>query len=128
MFHCENTLLQRSLLMLTCTLWALLCPVFCVAQGNTHTELNLYAAHYAQRGYSRLGLAGYGEFLGYSFGRTNSCGNTAFEVLEGPESIYDCPENAEKLFTAAVKKLDDALRQCRQCNKQLDRPGGPHGH
>ena len=44
------------------------------------------------------------------------------------ESIYDCPENAEKLFTAAVKKLDDALRQCRQCNKQLDRPGGPHGH
>ena len=87
MFHCENTLLQRSLLMLTCTLWALLCPVFCVAQGNTHTELNLYAAHYAQRGYSRLGLAGYGEFLGYSFGRTNSCGNTAFEVLEGPDNF-----------------------------------------
>ena len=87
MFHGENSLLPRSLLMLTCTLWALLCPVFCVAQGDTHTELNIYAAHYAQRGYSRLGLAGYGEFLGYSFGRTNSCGNTAFEVREGPDNF-----------------------------------------
>ena len=46
-------------------------------------EFNMYAAHYAQRGYCRSSLTGYGRFLDYSFGRTNYCDNTAFEVREG---------------------------------------------
>ena len=43
---------------------------FGVTLGDTRTELDIHAAHYAPKGYSRLGVTGYGEFLDYSFGRT----------------------------------------------------------
>ncbi|MBR5548388.1 MAG: hypothetical protein IKU71_01530 [Kiritimatiellae bacterium] len=73
------------------------------ANGGTNCALlNLYAAHYAQRGYSRLGLAGYGEFLDYSFGQTNSCDNTAFEVREGS----DCFLCVTGSFTRIGKGFD----------------------
>ena len=56
---------------------------FCFAFGDKDVELNIYSAHYAQKGYCRFGMTGLGEFLEYSFGRTNYCDSTAFEVREG---------------------------------------------
>ena len=50
-------------------------------------EFNMCAAHYAKQGYCRNSLTGYGEILEYSFGRTNYCDNTAFEVLEGADKF-----------------------------------------
>lgn len=61
--------------------------------GDTRTELNIHAAHYAPKGYSRLGATGYGEFLDYSFGRTNACNNMAFEQSYGHDKIL-CVTNS----------------------------------
>ena len=73
-----------------CASWSfvfLLFPLFnmraCFAFGDKDVELNIYAAHYAQKGYCRSGLNRYGVFLDYSFGRTNYCDSTAFGVIEG---------------------------------------------
>jgi hypothetical protein len=52
-------------------------------RSSKDIEFNMCAAHYAKQGYCRNSLTGYGEFLEYSFGRTNYCDSTAFEVLEG---------------------------------------------
>lgn len=78
MFYGDNIFLQRSLLTVACTLLTYLFATFDVAQGDMRTGLGIYAAHYAPKGYGRLGSTGYGEFLDYSFGRTNTCSNAAF--------------------------------------------------
>ena len=87
MFYGDSIILQRSLLIITCTLQAFLCAAFDVALGDKRAELNIYAAHYAPKGYSRLGTTGYGEFLDYSFGRTNTCNNTAFNQFCGHDKF-----------------------------------------
>ena len=52
-------------------------------RSSKDIEFNMCAAHYAKQGYCRNSLTGYGEILEYSFGRTNYCDSTAFEVREG---------------------------------------------
>ncbi len=101
MFYGNNTFLQRSLLTATCNLLIFLCATFDVALGDMRTELNIYAAHYAPQGYSRLGTTGYGEFLDYSFGRTNTCNNTAFDQSCGHDKflcITNSIANRSKVF------------------------------
>ena len=56
-------------------------------------EFTIYAAHYAKKGYCRSSLTGYGRFFDYSFGRTNYCDSTAFEVLEGTNKFL-CVTNS----------------------------------
>ena len=85
--HQWGQTLWRSLLIITCTLQAFLCAAFDVALGDKRAELNIYAAHYAPKGYSRLGDTGYGEFLDYSFGQTNTCKNTAVNRFCGNDKF-----------------------------------------
>lgn len=87
MFYDANTFLKRLLLIAVCPLLAFSCTTFGVTLGDTRTELDIHAAHYAPKGYSRLGVTGYGEFLDYSFGRTNTCNNTAFHQSYGHDKI-----------------------------------------
>ena len=81
-----------------------LCVVACFASGDKDVKLNIYAARYAQKGYCRFGVTGLGRFLGYSFGRTNYCDSTAFEVLEGTNKFL-CVTNA---ISHATKDFDVA--------------------
>ena len=87
MFYDANTFLKRLLLIAVCPLLAFSCTTFGVTLGDTRTELDIHAAHYAPKGYSRLGVTGYGEFLDYSFGRTNTCNNTAFNQFCGHDKF-----------------------------------------
>ena len=81
----------------SCAFIFLLFPLFsisvCCAFGGKDVELNIYAAHYAQKGYCRSSLTGYRKFLEYSFGRTNYCDSTAFEVHEGANKFM-CVTNS----------------------------------
>ena len=81
----------------SCAFIFLLFPLFsisfCFAFGDKDVELNIYSAHYAQKGYCRFGMTGLGEFLEYSFGRTNYCDSTAFEVHEGTNKFM-CVTNS----------------------------------
>ena len=87
-----------------CMLLPMLCIFICFALGDKDVELNIYAAHYAQKGYCRSSLAGYGKFLEYSFGRTNYCDSTAFEVFEGTNKFL-CVTNS---ITEITKDFDVA--------------------
>lgn len=101
MYYSNNTFLQKSLLTITCTLLTFSCATYDVVLGDTSAELNIYAAHYAPRGYSRMGTTGYGEFLDYSFGRTNTCNNTAFDQSCGHDKflcITNSIANRSKFF------------------------------
>lgn len=101
MYYDNNTFLQKSGLTIICTLLAFICATFDVAQGDMRTELNIYAAQYAPQGYSRLGTTGYGEFLDYSFGRTNTCDDAAFDQSCGHDKflcITNSIANKSKVF------------------------------
>lgn len=54
-----------------------------LAADGPSADLRIFAAHYAERGHRRFANTGYGAFLGYSFGRTNTCVKTSFEENEG---------------------------------------------
>ena len=69
------------------------CEDFDVCEYRQGNGTAMYAAHYAQRGYCRLGLAGYGRFLDYSFGRTNTCDSAAFDLQEGQDRFL-CVTNS----------------------------------
>ena len=58
-----------------------------------HTRLNIYSPQYAPKGHCRMGSAGYGCFLDYSFGRTNFCNDSAIEVSDGKDK-YLCVTNS----------------------------------
>lgn len=113
MFYGDSIILQRSLLIITCTLQAFLCAAFDVALGDKRAELNIYAAHYAPKGYSRLGVTGYGEFLDYSFGRTNTCNNTAFHQSYGHDKIL-CITNS----IANRNNMFDFVTLCHDANSR----------
>ena len=104
-----------------CASWTfifLLFPLFniraCFAFGDEDVELNIYAAHYAKKGYCRGSLSRYGKFLDYQFGRTNSCDNTAFVVMEGTNKFL-CVTNTighiSKDFDNAVLYHDAKSRR-----------------
>ena len=65
----------------------------CFACESKPGDFTIYAAHYAKKGYCRFGMTGLGEFLEYSFGRTNYCDSTAFEVHEGTNKFM-CVTNS----------------------------------
>lgn len=69
------------------TVAVFLCFGFCIGMRAENARLDIRAAHYAQRGHCRLGLAGRGAFLEYEFGRTNTCGITAFVTREDGQSV-----------------------------------------
>ena len=56
-------------------------------------RFNMCVAHRAPKGWFRMGLAGCGEFFDYSFGRTNFCDETSFEVYED-QVKYLCVTNS----------------------------------
>lgn len=57
-------------------------------QVDARFSLNIHAAHYAKKGHQRLGTAGYGEFMGFTFGTTNSCCVLPVEKLEGTNRVW----------------------------------------
>lgn len=69
------------------TVVAFPCIGFCIGMRAENARLDIRAAHYAQRGHYRLGLAGRGAFLEYEFGRTNTCDMTAFVTQEDGQSV-----------------------------------------
>ena len=105
MFYGDNIFLQRSLLTVACMLLTCLFTTFDVALGDMRTGLSIYAAHYAPKGYGRLGASGYGEFLDYSFGQTNTCCNAAFVQSFGSDKFL-CITNSvatrSKFFDSAT--------------------------
>ena len=105
MFYGDNIFLQRSLLTVACMLLTCLFATFDVALGDMRTGLSIYAAHYAPKGYGRLGASGYGEFLDYSFGQTNTCCNAAFVQSFGSDKFL-CITNSvatrSKFFDSAT--------------------------
>lgn len=80
---------------LTCSLVAALVFVLAPtlsAEDCAHVDarftLNIHAAHYAKKGHQRLGTAGYGEFMGFTFGTTNSCCVLPVEKLKGTNRVW----------------------------------------
>ena len=54
----------------------------CLAKQEEYARFNMHSPHYAPKGYFRMGYVGYGRFFDFSFGRTNLCNETAFEILD----------------------------------------------
>lgn len=103
MFWASRSAIPLRLSIFSCLSWA--CVSSGVAFGDSRAEMDMHAAHYAPRGHDRLGDMGFGEFLGYSFGRTNSCDTTACEVPCGHDGFL-CVTNPAvhgcRVFDAAV--------------------------
>ena len=55
---------------------------------DVRAELNIYAAHYAGKGYLRMGSSGYGKFLDFTFGQTNTCWKEAVEKMVGTNRVW----------------------------------------
>lgn len=112
MFWANRRASPLKLSIFSCLSWA--CAAFGVIFGDTRAEMDMRAAHYAPKGHGRLGDMGFGEFLGYSFGRTNSCDATAFEVPCGHDGFL-CVTNAavhgSRMFDAAVLCHDRGSRR-----------------
>ena len=83
---CNSTFIQQ-LLISACVWLPFQSTALEVEPKNTCVDFNMYAAHYAPKGYNRMGTTGYGEFLGYSFGRTNYCDAAAFEASLGDDKF-----------------------------------------
>lgn len=95
-----NTLVVVSLCMVRFSV----CVATSMQQEEVESGFNIYAAHYAQRGYCRLGTTGNGKFLEFTFGSTNTYAST-IENVDGVQSSL-C---RKRKLSIPVREFDEAL-------------------